>query len=440
MATFNLNIIEAGFDVTPKATSISAGLCTNNINVSNPVYFLSTNPDKFAFITDINENNGLDKIIITNITYYKNGLITHDIQLVDDGTVIQNSIVSNIPYEISLNDIADETAIPNLTFEVVNGNGINGDSIYATIYFRVVDNEGAQTDIVHNSMMYTLENCGELPTVTPTVITNVGPACGQVNYQIVADNQPTSYSFTQSNAGWFPGFGSPDFRALYSLDYSTGLITGAYCGNVNGDVEIAICNDTGCIRQLFSVSIDVSGDLVVPVINSPLTLNLDLRTEGKSITYQMQARNNPTSFTYTVPSGVTYSIDANDPSIITLIAPGAGTFNITMEATNPAGTDTETLSFVVVGMTAFNLQTSNPSDTICSTYDNTGYVTKYHNGANSEPDATTTYIYEDVRGTLKFDGDGKYYNVSPEGSAVYVGDTIQVSSNGLVMNLAECNA
>ena len=91
-----------------------------------------------------------------------------------------------------------------------------------------------------------------------------------------------------------------------------------------------------------------------PVITSSLTAS---GTVGAAFTYDIVATNSPTSYTATgLPAGL--SINTTTGQITGSVA-AAGTYNVTINATNAYGTDTETL---VITITTCLLYTSDAAD------------------------------------------------------------------------------
>jgi extracellular elastinolytic metalloproteinase len=83
----------------------------------------------------------------------------------------------------------------------------------------------------------------------------------------------------------------------------------------------------------------LNDDYIAPVINSPLTA---AATERRPFTYQITALNTPRSFSLpgSPPAGMTIDTATG---LVSWTPPSAGSFNVQIAATNPAGTDTETL-------------------------------------------------------------------------------------------------
>jgi hypothetical protein len=84
----------------------------------------------------------------------------------------------------------------------------------------------------------------------------------------------------------------------------------------------------------------------VPVITSPTTANVPL---GSAFTYNITASNNPTAYNATgLPAGLTVN---SNSGVISGTATTAGTYNVTISASNSAGTGSASLSLTVSAST-----------------------------------------------------------------------------------------
>ena len=107
------------------------------------------------------------------------------------------------------------------------------------------------------------------------------------------------------------------------------------------DAVIAKDLTEGNFKKATSAFVTINGYLAAPIINSSLAAQT---FTGLSFSYAITALNNPSSFSATgLPAGLTL----NASGIISGTASTAGTFSISISATNASGTDTETLMLTV---------------------------------------------------------------------------------------------
>src|SRR5438067_2512929 len=158
------------------------------------------------------------------------------------------------------------------------------------------------------------------------VITSPTAATGQVgvafSYQITASNGPIiSY-----NATGLPGG--------LSVNTSTGLISGTPTTAGTYSVTISATNSSGTGSATLTLTIKPPP----PVITSATTAS---GTVGIAFSYQITATNNPTSYNATgLPSGLSVNTSAG---VVSGTATTAGTYIVTISATNAGGTGSATL-------------------------------------------------------------------------------------------------
>jgi PKD repeat protein len=149
-----------------------------------------------------------------------------------------------------------------------------------------------------------------------------------VTYLIAATGQPTSYTAT----GLPPGL---------TLNPLTGAITGTPAAAGTFTVTLTATNSVGTTTATLVITVGASG--TAPVITSPTTAP---GTMGAPfVTYLIAATGLPTSYTATgLPAGLTLNPLTG---AITGTPTVAGTFTVTLTATNSAGTSTATLVITI---------------------------------------------------------------------------------------------
>src|SRR5438552_11203519 len=165
------------------------------------------------------------------------------------------------------------------------------------------------------------------------VITSPTTATGQVgvafSYQITATNSPTSYGATGLPSG-------------LSVNTSTGLISGTPAAGTDAgspySVTISATNAGGTGSATLTLTINPA----TPVIQPPFTATGQV---GVAFSYQITATNNPTSFNATgLPAGLSVSTSTG---LISGTPTTAGTYTVTISATNAGGTGSHTLTLTI---------------------------------------------------------------------------------------------
>jgi endoglucanase Acf2 len=177
------------------------------------------------------------------------------------------------------------------------------------------------------------------------VITSSWNAAGMVSspsqfaYSITATNSPTSYSIT----GTLP--------AGLSLNTGTGVISGTptTAGTSTVTMKATNANGTGSATLVITIYPFTNP----PVVSSPSTAP---GTVGAAFSYQIVGSNSPTGYgvTGTLPAGL--SVNASTGLISGTPATGsAGVYNVTVRASNVAGTGTSPLAITILENLALNL-------------------------------------------------------------------------------------
>ncbi len=165
------------------------------------------------------------------------------------------------------------------------------------------------------------------------------------SYQVAATNNPQNYSAL----GLPPGF---------TINATSGLITGTTPSEGVYDVQIKVTNAGGDTYAGTAIHV-----YAVPVISSPLVINVAV---GDDIGYAPYANNTDyASFSvFGLPSGLTFY--SGEGYYISGTIDTVGTYFVTLIASNPAGSDTKTLTI--------NVFPTTPVIVDFSTFDNPGLI------------------------------------------------------------------
>src|SRR5207248_2177705 len=164
----------------------------------------------------------------------------------------------------------------------------------------------------------------------PPIITSATTSTGQVgvafSYQITATNNPTSYNATGLPAG-------------LTVNTTTGLISGTPTTAGTYTVTISATNSGGTGSATLTLTINPAA----PVITSPLTATGQV---GVAFSYQITATNSPTSYNVTglLPAGLSVNTSTG---LISGTPTTAGTYTVTISATNAGGTGSATLTLTI---------------------------------------------------------------------------------------------
>jgi len=169
-------------------------------------------------------------------------------------------------------------------------------------------------------------NVTPFPPVITSSLSEMAKVCVPFTYQIVATNNPTS-------------FGAAPLPPGLTFAAQSGTITGTPTASGTFLVSISAANAGGIDTEILTLDVALPDQ---PVITSSLTATA---TTNTFFSYQIAASNCPTSFAASpLPPGLTVD---NIAGLISGTPSTAGSFNITLNASNAGGTGTAVLALTI---------------------------------------------------------------------------------------------
>src|SRR5438876_3977050 len=260
---------------------------------------------------------------ISSISPTSTTTCTSDFSLTVVGTLFTNK--SEVHFGATLLAITSQT-----TTQLVATVPATSVATAGSVSVTVVNPSGSNVG-TSNVKTFTISNP---PAPVVTGGTQTGTVGIAFTYQIVASNCPTSYNATGLPSG-------------LNVNTSTGLISGTpAAGTDTGSpysVTISATNAGGTGNATLTLTIKPAA----PVITSSLTATGQV---GVAFSYQITATNNPTSYNATVlPAGVLPAgLSVNTSTgLISGTPTTAGTYSVTISATNSGGTGSATLTLTI---------------------------------------------------------------------------------------------
>src|SRR5438552_3305238 len=255
---------------------------------------------------------------ISSISPTSTTTCTSDFSLTVVGTLFTNK--SEVHFGATLLAITSQT-----TTQLVATVPATSVATAGSVSVTVVNPSGSNVG-TSNVKTFTISNP---PAPVVTGGTQTGTVGIAFTYQIVASNCPTSYNATGLPSG-------------LNVNTSTGLISGTPVAGTDAgspySVTISATNAGGTGSATLTLTINPA----TPVIQPPFTATGQV---GVAFSYQITATNNPTSFNATgLPAGLSVSTSTG---LISGTPTTAGTYTVTISATNAGGTGSHTLTLTI---------------------------------------------------------------------------------------------
>ncbi len=176
-------------------------------------------------------------------------------------------------------------------------------------------------------------------TVTPAATTLLAPVINSPAAATATVGTAFTYQITASNGA--TGFGATGLPTGLTLDPASGVITGTATESGTFTVALTASNATGTGTGTLTLTVSAES-VLAPVIDSITAVTTQL---NEPFAYQITASNRPTSFAATgLPTGLGVNTQTG---LVSGTPTQAGTFTVTLAATNANGTGTAALTLTV---------------------------------------------------------------------------------------------
>ncbi|MCB1236920.1 MAG: putative Ig domain-containing protein [Verrucomicrobiae bacterium] len=306
---------------------------------------------------------------------------------ISDDLLIASTLGRGVWEFPSAGSIAREFDVDLSIDDVTVTEGNSGSSL-ATFTVTLAPAAAQEVRVDYTTVAGTASSPGDYATTSGTLIFSVGQTSKPIAVTVVGDTTPED---------------DETFEVRLSNPVQANLVDDTGVGEITND------------------------DYLTPIITSSLSVTA---AEGEAFEYQIVAQNTPRSYSLSGSPPAGMSIDTNT-GLITWMPPSPQVVNVQIGATNPAGTDTETLT-ITVEEDGLKNATESPLNLTTGTPPWFRQTITTHDGVDAAEsgnigDGETTYMELTTTGpdTLHF-----WWRVSSESSF----DFLRLSDNGSSVN------
>jgi PKD repeat protein len=222
---------------------------------------------------------------------------------------------------------------PSVTYCTASGNTQQDEWISGVEVGDLVNTSGASGYTDYTSQTANLEP-GDVVSVT--LNTGYTGTIYTENWRIYIDYNKNG-DFTDSGEEVFSASGKTSVSGTFTVPSSQPAVNTRMRIVMNYNSSVTPCG-TFQYGEVEDYTVNITAGVVNPPV-AAFTASSTSITTGQSITFTDQSTNNPTSWSWTLTGGTPSSSTAQNPSVTYNTA---GTYSVTLTATNSAGSDSET--------------------------------------------------------------------------------------------------
>ncbi|MCF8378316.1 MAG: PKD domain-containing protein [Bacteroidales bacterium] len=330
--------------------------------------------------------NGYYPTTVENVSAVNKQLTIQDVQLTPGDLIVDfTASATNIPIGSNINftdatfgnpiswEWSFEGATPSTSNQQNPSNIFYANEGSFDVSLTVSDGTNSQTitkeDYINVSVEFIMQNT-TVTTCTGVFYDTGGPSANYGNNQNIqmtflpeATNGMMVAEFTSFNVE-FESSCDYDWLKIYDGVGTSSPLIGEYCGT-NSPGTITATNESGALTFIFhsDASVTESGwsaniDCEIPVLPPLADFSADttLTFVGGSIQFMDLSSNSPISWFWTFEGGTPSQSSAQNPSVI---YETAGTYDVSLEVTNSAGTDSKTMADYITVESTTDIQNNN---------------------------------------------------------------------------------